>query len=57
MDKGTFLYDEALGELVRELREGLKTGRMRYEDALEILKSAIKKAISEKAVEVNQEEN
>lgn len=57
MNKGTFVYDINLGELAKELREALATGRMRYDEALEVMKSAIKKSIEEKAVEYDKIKN
>ncbi|MFA5048250.1 MAG: hypothetical protein WC516_04480 [Patescibacteria group bacterium] len=48
MEKGTFVYDINLGELAKELREALATGRMRYDEALEVMKKAIKTSIAER---------
>jgi hypothetical protein len=48
MDK-MFVNDPALGELVKELRAAIDSGRMRTQDAMEALKAAIKKSIEEKA--------
>lgn len=45
----TFVYSPELGELAKELREAMKTGRMTYEQALEAMKKAVRKAIDEKA--------
>lgn len=49
MTKDFFVYDPALKELSKELREALATGRMKWEDAMEVMKVAIRKSIKENA--------
>lgn len=48
MSDGTFVYSPEIGELAKELREALKTGRMTYDEAFEVMKKAIRKVIDEK---------
>jgi len=45
----TFVFDANLGELAKELRESVASGRMRIQDAMDVMKAAIRKAFQEKA--------
>ena len=45
----TFVFDPSLGELAKELREAIDSGRMRMAEALEAMKAAIRRSIQEKA--------
>jgi hypothetical protein len=45
----TFICDPALGELSKELRKHLRDGTIKYSDALEQMKKAIKIAIKHKS--------
>lgn len=49
MSDGTFVYSPELGELAKELKDAMKTGRMTYDEAMEAMKKAIRKIIDEKA--------
>ena len=53
----TFLYDPELGKLIQELKGHVESGKMNYNDALDVLKKAIKNSIKNKAVEYSSKEN
>jgi ABC-type glycerol-3-phosphate transport system substrate-binding protein len=53
MSKWTVIDDPALGELARELRQAVASGRMRWDDAMDAMKQAIRRAIDAKAYVIN----
>jgi hypothetical protein len=50
MSDTVFIDDENLVELIRELRDGVASGRMKHSDAVDILAKAIKRFLGEKGV-------
>lgn len=56
MSDMVFLFDEGLAALVRELRDGIASGRMKSADAVDILAKAIKRLFEEKGVPVGKDQ-
>jgi uncharacterized protein YlzI (FlbEa/FlbD family) len=57
MPDSTILYDEGLKELVKELRENVANGKIKYKDAMDVLTKAIKKLFEEKGQVIKEDQN
>lgn len=51
----TFIHSPELAEIAKDLRKRLAAGEIRYDDAMEAMKAAVREAIKTKAVVVKDD--